>query len=157
MSYRRVPPKNTPAPATLLRVPTMKRTRGFTLIELLVTIAVVAILAAIAIPSYQDQVRKGRRAEAKSELGRLQMAMERWRADNPSFVNCSPSPCGNGTYPSVATLDYYTVTITSTTATGYTLTATPKGAQTGDECGNFAITYSNGTPTKSVTGSGRCW
>lgn len=135
----------------------MKRTRGFTLIELLVTIAVVAILAAIAIPSYQDQVRKGRRAEAKSELGRLQMAMERWRADNPSFTNCSPTPCGNGTYPSAATLDYYTVTITSTTTTGYTLTATPKGAQSGDVCGNFVITYSNGTPVKSISGSGTCW
>ena len=135
----------------------MKKASGFTLIELLVTIAVVAILAAIAVPSYQDQVRKGRRAEAKSELGRLQMAMERWRADNPSFANCT-SPCtSNGTYPAVSTLDYYTVTITSTTATGYTLTATPKGAQTGDVCGNFVITYTNGTPTKSISGSGTCW
>ena len=43
----------------------MKKTSGFTLIELLITIAVVGILAAIAVPSFQEQVRKGRRAEAK--------------------------------------------------------------------------------------------
>ena len=135
----------------------MKKTSGFTLIELLITIAVVGILAAIAVPSFQEQVRKGRRAEAKSELSKLQMAMERWRADNTSFSSCSPSPCGNGTYPSPAILEYYNVTITSTTSTGYVLTASPKGAQTGDACGNFLITYSNGTPTKSVSGAGNCW
>ena len=46
----------------------MQRNAGFTLIEMLITVAVLSILAAIAYPSYQDQVRKSRRAEAQSLL-----------------------------------------------------------------------------------------
>jgi len=46
----------------------MRRHAGFTLIEMLVTVAVISILAAIAYPSYQDQVRRSRRAEAQSLL-----------------------------------------------------------------------------------------
>jgi type IV pilus assembly protein PilE len=136
----------------------MKKNRGFTLIELMITIAIVAIIAAIAIPSYTDYVRKGRRSQAVSELGRLQMTLERWRADNASY-GCA-SPCvGNGTYPvASATLDYYDIAISGASTTGYTLTATPKGAQSSDACANFIITYSNGTPVKSTsTGAERCW
>lgn len=136
----------------------MKKNRGFTLIELMITIAIVAIIAAIAVPSYTDYVRKGRRSQAVSELGRLQMTLERWRADNPSYANCAGTGCGNGTYPAASTLDHYTVAISGASATGYTLTATPKGAQASDACGNFIITYSNGTPVKSTsTGAERCW
>jgi type IV pilus assembly protein PilE len=136
----------------------MKKNRGFTLIELMITIAIVAIIAAIAIPSYTDYVRKGRRSQAVSELGRLQMTLERWRADNPSYANCAGAGCGSGTYPTATTLDHYTVAISGASATGYTLTATPKGAQSSDACGNFIITYSNGTPVKSTsTGAERCW
>lgn len=136
----------------------MKKNRGFTLIELMITIAIVAIIAAIAVPSYTDYVRKGRRSQAVSELGRLQMTLERWRADNPSYANCTGTGCGNGTYPAASTLDHYTVAISGASATGYTLTATPKGAQASDACGNFIITYSNGTPVKSTsTGAERCW
>ncbi len=137
----------------------MNKARGFSLIELMITIAIVAIIAAIAIPSYTDYVRKGRRSQAISELGRLQMDLERWRADNPSYANCTGTGCnGNGTYPTVATLDYYTVTISDTTPTAYKLTAEPKGAQRSDACGNFIITYSNGTPVKSTsTSAQRCW
>ena len=45
-----------------------KRAPGFTLIELMIVVAVVAILVAIAYPSYQEQIRKSRRAQAKADL-----------------------------------------------------------------------------------------
>ena len=42
----------------------MKRTRGFTLIEIIIAVTIIGILVAIAVPSYQNHLRKGRRAEA---------------------------------------------------------------------------------------------
>jgi type IV pilus assembly protein PilE len=64
--------------------------RGFTLIELMITVAVVAILTAIAFPSYTEYVRRGRIAEAVSALATTRVRLERflggclWRchADN---------------------------------------------------------------------------
>jgi type IV pilus assembly protein PilE len=130
-------------------------TKGFTLIELLVVIAVVAIIAAIAVPSYLEQARKGRRADAVRSIGELQLNLERWRAENPSYANCSPAPCGSGTYPSAPVSDFYTIdflTVTPT-ATTYTITATPSGSHTGDRCGTYTFSMAAGVLTKSAGGS----
>ena len=72
------PPKPTctlsPAPARLAKL-------GFTLLELLIVAVVVAVLAAIALPSYQDYVIKARRSEAKEALIRLALDQELFRAN----------------------------------------------------------------------------
>ena len=112
----------------------MRTNKGFTLIELMVVIAIIAIIAAIAIPSYTESIRKGRRSDAVKEIGRLQLDLERWRAENPSYANCSPSPCGSGTYPALPTATtspYYTLAIVaaSTNASGYQITATPRAVE----------------------------
>ena len=117
----------------------MKRNQGFTLIELMVVIAVIAILAAIAIPMYGEQVAKARRAEAMRSVGDLQLRLERWRAENPSYANCGTPPCGSGSYPTAPTSDYYTVAISNASATAFTVTATPAGAQAGDRCGALSV------------------
>jgi type IV pilus assembly protein PilE len=120
------------------------KTRGFTLIELLVVLAIVGILAAVAIPSFTEQVAKSRRAEAMRGLGDIQLRQERWRANNTSY----------GTYANLGspTVDNYTLTITGITATGYTVTATRAGSQAGDRCGNFVLTVANTVATKSLSG-----
>jgi type IV pilus assembly protein PilE len=120
------------------------KTRGFTLIELLVVLAIVGILAAIAIPSFTEQVAKSRRAEAMRGLGDIQLRQERWRANNTSY----------GTYVNMGSpaVDNYTLTITGITATGYTVTATRAGKQAGDRCGNFVLTVANTVATKSLSG-----
>jgi type IV pilus assembly protein PilE len=117
----------------------MRTQRGFTLIELMIVAIVIAVLAAIAIPSYLEQSRKGRRADAVRAMGEYQLALERWRAENPSYANCSPSPCGSGTYPPDPTSEFYTVASggITTSATAYSITLSPSGKQAGDRCGNL--------------------
>ena len=106
------------------------RSSGFTLIELMIVIAVIAILAAIALPAFNEQVRKSRRSEAMADVGALQLAMERWRADHPTYA-------GSGAgYPVVPSNSHYLITPTAN-ATTYTFTASPQNAQAGDRCGNL--------------------
>jgi type IV pilus assembly protein PilE len=136
--------------------------KGFTLIELMVVLSIIAIIAAIAIPSYNEQVRKSRRADAVRTIGQLQLSLERWRAENPSYANCSPTPCGSGTYPTAPTAadsPYYTLQFIDPvpTATGYTITAAPRtgSAQAGDRCGTYTFTMTAGVLSKSA-GASNC-
>ena len=124
----------------------LKASAGFTLIELMVVVIVVSILAAIAIPNYLEQSRKGRRADAARAVGALQLALESWRSENPSFANCAG--CSSGTYPTVPTSPFYNVVISGATATAYTITASPAGKQSGDRCGNLVANV-GGKPTWS--------
>jgi type IV pilus assembly protein PilE len=67
--------------------------RGFTLMELMIVVAIVGILASIAIPSYQESVRKSRRAEARSQLLEVAQYLQRFYSQNDSFavaVNGTP-------------------------------------------------------------------
>lgn len=130
------------------------RQKGFTLIELMIVVMVIAILAAIAVPSYLEQSRKGRRADAVRAVGDLQLALERWRAENPSYANCG-ADCTSGTYPSIPTSPYYGIAISNETASTYTITATrSSGPQANDRCGNLVaafdpVTGKPGKPTWS--------
>lgn len=125
------------------------KSKGFTLIELLVVIAIVGILAAIAIPSFNEQVAKSRRAEAMRGLGDLQLRQERWRASNTSY----------GTYANLGspTVANYTLAVSAATvgcpiASCYVITATRSGVQASDRCGNFVLTVAAGVVTKSLSG-----
>jgi len=132
--------------------------KGFTLIELMVVVAIVGIIAAIAIPSYTEQVHKSRRSDAVRAIGQVQLELERWRAENPSYANCAGTGCGSGTYPAASSSDFYTIQFASPapTATGYTITAVPKGVQTGDRCGTYTFTYAAGVLTKAASGGSNC-
>src|ERR1044071_4044300 len=65
--------------------------RGFTLIELMIVVAVMAVIALVAVPSYQDTVRKSRRADAMVGLTRLQQLQERYRGQNPAYASAVAS------------------------------------------------------------------
>jgi type IV pilus assembly protein PilE len=99
--------------------------RGFTIIELMVVVVVVAILSAIAYPSFVDSLRKGRRSDAMSALAGVQQAQERWRANNPAYAANMAAPGGLG-QPTTSASGYYNITILSDPApdaTTYAITA----------------------------------
>jgi len=97
--------------------------RGFTLIELMIVVVIVGILAAIAIPAYQNYVREARRAEAKSELLRLAQVQTKWRITNISYA----APLDVVT--DVA--KYYDFALNGSVTT-FTITATGKNGQQND-------------------------
>lgn len=105
---------------------------GFTLIELMIVVVIVGVLAMIALPAYQDFVRKSRRAEAISLMLDLQLSEEKFRANNPSYAASLIEMSINSTYVSERVKPaYYTFSIVATTNT-YTIAATPQGKQVSD-------------------------
>lgn len=122
--------------------------RGFTLVELMVVVAIIGILAAIALPTYNEQVRKGRRAGGTACLMQAAQQMERYYTANLTYIG-SPSTfaCDSATTP------FYSVSRTAVAARTYALQAAPQGAQSGDTCGNLSI---NQLGAKSPTTAG-CW
>ena len=68
----------------------MRSARGFTLVELMITVAIVAILAAVALPAYTDYVTRSKLTEAHSHLADLRVKMEQRFQDARSYANCAP-------------------------------------------------------------------
>ena len=98
------------------------RQTGFTLIELLITVMIVAILAAIAYPSYTNHVRNTVEAKVRGDLVDLAASQERWRSQNFTYTN-SLTKLGS----SLASDEKYTVTITlANSDQTYEALATPK-------------------------------
>ncbi len=134
--------------------------KGFTLIEVMIVVAIVAVLAAIALPSYSEYVRRGYRAEARAALLQASQWMER-------------AATATGTYPLTAAFPTtlttinsgrYTIALVSppggaASGTAYTLTATPAGGQVGDKCGNYTLTHTGvrGAASGVLPLMNECW
>jgi type IV pilus assembly protein PilE len=123
---------------------------GFTLIELLITVALVSILAAIALPSYQAHIRKSTRSEAQSFMMTVAARQQQFLVDTRAYA-ATVSAVGVAVPTKVAAA--YTVNMPPPTATGFTLTLTPTGAQAQEPCGTLSI---NQAGTKTAAQSG-CW
>lgn len=63
-----------------------RQAKGFTLIELMITVAIVAILGAVAYPAYTDQIRKGKRADARAALLNLLQQQERYMTQRNTYL-----------------------------------------------------------------------
>lgn len=128
---------------------TIKRYAGFTLIELMIVVAIVAILSAVALPAYNDYVRRSKLAEAHATLSDLRVKMEQWFQDNRSYLNAGA--CGVA-MPVGGDIKFFTYTCPAPTATTYDLTATGIANQ-GLAGISFSINESNVKSTAVTGGS----
>jgi len=123
--------------------------RGFTLIELMIVVAVVAILVALALPSYSRYVRKANRGEAQQLLLNWANNQEIWRANDTDYATLDELPA-----PTHAKYDF---DLTVRTVTTYTLTATAttadqlKDRERGESCSPLTLDQAN---TKTHA---NCW
>jgi type IV pilus assembly protein PilE len=142
--------------------------RGFTLIELMVTIVIVAILAAIAGPSYTSQVRKSRRTEARTALLDAAAREERYFATN-NFYTTLPANLGYGAaFPVIIGSQYYNLNVTCTGAAaagtncsgGFLAAATAINTQAKDTaCASLTVdnTGAQGATGTDPNAATTCW
>ncbi len=138
------------------------RGSGFTLIELLVAIAILAIVVAVAIPAYTNQVTRTNRAEGKALVMNTAQALERCYTRFSSYLatdGCTVS------FPIESENGWYSITAASSnlTATTFSIAAVPQGAQaTRDtQCGNFILNEQGRRDISSTPGDAglirECW
>ena len=130
---------------------TFQKQSGFTLIELMITVAIVAILVSIALPSYQSHIISTRRTTAQACLLELAQFTERYYSTNMSYVDATlpTSECVNNLS------GHYTFAFAEDpTATAYAITATAQGAQATKDA---SCTPMKITQTGARTPSTGCW
>ena len=130
----------------------VRRELGFTLMEVMITVCIVAILAAIALPSYQDSVTRGKLVDAAVRMGDYRAQMEKWFLDTRSYQGggglCGVAP------PPAGAKDPFALSCAAPTATTYLITAT--GQPSGGMSASFTFTVDQANQRAS-SGDGGSW
>ncbi len=142
-----------------MKQPTLQKIRGITLIELMIVVVIVAIITSIAYPSYQEQMQKTRRADAKAALMDAAAKMERHYTQ---FGRYSGTIANSG-IATTSPENFYQISIATVAAPfqTFTLRATPAvgTAQANDRCGNLTINQAQqkGAENGNGLGEAECW
>lgn len=134
------------------------KNRGFTLIEVMIVVVIIAILASIAYPSYQNQVRKTRRADAAAVITEAAQWMERFYTENGRYDQNRAGTAVALPYnrAPVDGTQAYNVSLSAVAQNSFTVQAAPMGPQAGDTCGTLTLTN---TGAKGASGGtvADCW
>ncbi len=129
--------------------------QGFTLIEALIVVAIMGILAAIAYPIYDDNLRTARRADSYDSLLYVQNLQEKYRANNSTYGTLTQTG-----FPGTASVDgFYTIAVTTPTAVGYASTATAvTGTTQVNDTGCTVLTLTvNAANPRGLRMPAACW
>nr|WP_315971927.1 type IV pilin protein [Marinobacter sp. F3R11] len=131
------------------------RAAGFTLIELMIVVAIIGIIAAIAYPSYVDNVRQTRRATAQADLMELAQWMERQYSADFSYLEGGNQPVLPFTQSPRNGTAFYNLSLNGVaTANAFSVQAVPTGDQVNDDCGTLRLAQ---TGAKTSTSGVDCW
>ena len=146
----------------------MNRNQGFTLIELMIVVAVIGVLAAIAIPNYNEYVQRSRITRAVAALSDMRVKLEQYFQDNRTYVGA----CAAGTVaplPPAGDNPDFTISCPTLTATTFVVQADGDGAGASGKMSGFlynvnqanqkSTTTSNaaGKASRGWAGSTTCW
>lgn len=138
----------------------MKSQCGFSLIELMIVVAIVAILASVAVPAYQNYVVRSKIPDATSGLASRRVMMEQYFQDNHTYVGATACPAAADTNAS----SYFDFACAAgePTATTYSIVATGKGSMAGfsyviDQANAKSSTISSPANTAWQGNNAGCW
>jgi type IV pilus assembly protein PilE len=135
----------------------MRQVHGFTLVELMVVVAIIAILAAFAVPAYSRYGFRARRVDGQELLLRIATAQERYYATYNKYGALTDIGFAD---PALSDNGFYSASLSPLTGSTFTATAARRGAQLSDACGSLQLD-STGAKTSgavnNISSNGSCW
>lgn len=139
------------------------RSAGFTLMEVLITMAIIAIITAIAIPNYAQYIVRSNRSEARQQLLEAAAFLQRCFTQNndyrcaPGAGNPMPAPFAQSPSTGAAKYNILVTNGGGAGSTTYTLSAVPAGSMAGDPCGTLTVTHTGQRGRSGAEPMESCW